>query len=216
MTPVPDPFPSHTTPSFVRRIFDDYVSEGNSIRKIAQRLYADDIPTPRGRHGVWGVSTLCRLLRNEAYVGRVYFNPTETVPDPRSTRKTKQVPPTTRGKDSHRRARPHPRAGLPRRRNGQPGQQPVEPTPGRARPLAAARSGQVRHMRGRHELPQDARPQRPPGTATTAETMTSSAQAGPNTAAPNATSAPMPSTRSSSTKSDGEHAVDRGTIQSTV
>jgi site-specific DNA recombinase len=76
----------------VRRIFDDYVSGGHSIREIAQRLYADDISTPRGRRGVWGVSTLCRLLRNEAYVGRVYFNRTEAVPDPRSTRKTKQVP----------------------------------------------------------------------------------------------------------------------------
>src|SRR5258705_5943232 len=76
----------------VRRIFDDYVAGGHSIREISQRLYADGIPTPRGRQGTWGVSTLCRLLRNEAYVGRVYFNRTDTVPDPRSTRKTKQVP----------------------------------------------------------------------------------------------------------------------------
>jgi site-specific DNA recombinase len=76
----------------VRRIFDDYVAGGHSIREISQRLYADGIPTPRGRQGTWGVSTLCRLLRNEAYVGLVYFNRTDTVPDPRSTRKTRQVP----------------------------------------------------------------------------------------------------------------------------
>ena len=33
-----------------------------------------------------------RLLRNEAYIGRVYFNRTEAVPDPRPGRRSKQVP----------------------------------------------------------------------------------------------------------------------------
>jgi site-specific DNA recombinase len=39
-----------------------------------------------------GHSTLCRLLRNEAYIGRVYFNRTETVPDKHPTKRTRQVP----------------------------------------------------------------------------------------------------------------------------
>jgi site-specific DNA recombinase len=76
----------------VRRIFDDAVAGGHSIREIARRLAADAVPTPRGRRGVWGTSTIGRLLRNEAYVGRVYFNRTESVPDPRPGRTSKQVP----------------------------------------------------------------------------------------------------------------------------
>ena len=59
-----------------------------------------DLPrasTPtRSRHRpanrTWGHSTLCRLLRNEAYIGRVYYNRTESVPDRRPTRRTRQVP----------------------------------------------------------------------------------------------------------------------------
>jgi hypothetical protein len=35
---------------------------------------------------------LCRLLRNEAYIGRVYFNRTETMPDKRATGRNRQVP----------------------------------------------------------------------------------------------------------------------------
>ena len=36
-------------------------------------------------------SARCRPLRNEAYVGRVYYNRTESVPDRRPTRRTRQV-----------------------------------------------------------------------------------------------------------------------------
>ncbi len=63
----------------VRRIFDDYVVGGHTIRQITRRLNADAIVTPTGS-AVWGTSTVGRLLRNEAYVGRVYFNKTEAVP----------------------------------------------------------------------------------------------------------------------------------------
>jgi len=62
----------------VRRIFDDYLSGGHSIRQIVRRLNTDNITTPTGKTEWWH-STVCRILRNEAYVGRVYFNQTETV-----------------------------------------------------------------------------------------------------------------------------------------
>lgn len=75
----------------VRRIFTDYVAGGHSMREISRRLADDQVPTPTGKRGVWGVSTLGRLLRNEAYVGRVYFNRTETVASNGTARKTKQV-----------------------------------------------------------------------------------------------------------------------------
>ena len=76
----------------IRRIFDDYTHGGHSLREIIRRLAADDVPSPTGSRGIWGTSTLSRLLRNEAYVGRVYFNRTEAVPDPRPGRRSRQVP----------------------------------------------------------------------------------------------------------------------------
>ena len=75
----------------VRRIFDDYVAGGYSTRQIARRLNTDRIPTATGK-AVWGTSAIGRLLHNEAYVGRVYFNKTESVPDPRPGRARRQVP----------------------------------------------------------------------------------------------------------------------------
>ena len=50
------------------------------------------MPIPDRQAAPWGTSTLGRLLRNEAYIGRVYFNRTEIVPDRRPGRRTRQVP----------------------------------------------------------------------------------------------------------------------------
>ncbi|HYA51216.1 MAG TPA: recombinase family protein, partial [Streptosporangiaceae bacterium] len=74
----------------VRRIFTDRAA-GITVREICRRLNADAVPSPTGKP-TWGHSTLCRLLRNEAYIGRVYYNRTESVPDQRPTRHTRQVP----------------------------------------------------------------------------------------------------------------------------
>jgi len=74
----------------VRRVFDDYVTGGHSTREVTRRLNADAVASPRG-NPVWGTSTIGRLLRNEAYVGRVFWNKTEAVPDPRPGRKNRQV-----------------------------------------------------------------------------------------------------------------------------
>ena len=73
----------------VRRIFTDRAA-GITVREICRRLNADAIPSPTGKP-TWGHSTLCRLLRNEAYVGRIYYNRTESVPDRRPTRRNRQV-----------------------------------------------------------------------------------------------------------------------------
>ncbi len=67
-----------TEAAIVRRIYDDYLSGGHSIREIVRLLNADNIPTPTDR-AQWWHSTVCRILTNEAYIGRVYFNQTETV-----------------------------------------------------------------------------------------------------------------------------------------
>jgi site-specific DNA recombinase len=75
----------------VRRIFDDYVAGGHSMRQITRRLNEDGVATPSGKP-VWGTSTIGRLLRNESYAGRFYWNKTESVPDPRPGRRNRQIP----------------------------------------------------------------------------------------------------------------------------
>jgi site-specific DNA recombinase len=74
----------------VRRVFDDFVAGGHSIREITRRLNTDSVATPTGKP-VWGTSTVGRLLTNEAYIGTVYWNKTESVPDPRPGRHNRQV-----------------------------------------------------------------------------------------------------------------------------
>ena len=78
--------------AIVRRIFDDAVLGGHSLREIIRRLAADQIPPPTGRGRLWRPSTLSNLLRNEAYIGRIYANRTEAVPDPRPGKRSRQVP----------------------------------------------------------------------------------------------------------------------------
>lgn len=63
----------------VRRIFTDRAA-GTTVRQICQILNDGQVPSPTGKP-TWPHSTLSRLLRNEAYVGRVNFNRTESVPD---------------------------------------------------------------------------------------------------------------------------------------
>jgi len=63
----------------VRRIYDDYVNGGCSVRHVMRALNAEQVPTPTGK-AEWWHSTVCRVLSNEAYIGRVYFNQTESVP----------------------------------------------------------------------------------------------------------------------------------------
>ena len=73
----------------MRRIFADR-AVGTTVRQICRSLNADQVPSPT-RKTTWAHSTLSRLLRNEAYVGRVYFNRTESVPDRRLARRSRQV-----------------------------------------------------------------------------------------------------------------------------
>jgi site-specific DNA recombinase len=60
-------------------------------REICRRLNTDQVRSPTGKP-TWGHSTVSRLLRNEAYIGRVYFNRTESVPDRQPTGRNRQVP----------------------------------------------------------------------------------------------------------------------------
>jgi site-specific DNA recombinase len=73
----------------VRRIFTDRAG-GTTIREICRQLNANAVPSPTGKP-TWGHSTISRLLRNEAYLGRVYYNRTETVTAAAPARRTRQI-----------------------------------------------------------------------------------------------------------------------------
>jgi site-specific DNA recombinase len=77
--------------ALVRRIFAERAA-GTTIRQICRQLNNDAVPTPTGSRAVWHTSTLNRILRSEAYIGRVYYNRTETVPAHRPGHRTRQVP----------------------------------------------------------------------------------------------------------------------------
>jgi site-specific DNA recombinase len=73
----------------VRRIFTERAS-GTTIRQICRQLNAESLASPTGRP-TWGHSTIGRLLRNEAYIGRVYYNRTETMTVAGPARRSRQV-----------------------------------------------------------------------------------------------------------------------------
>lgn len=57
----------------VKMIFDEYVNNDASIHGLAQRLNRDGEYKPR-YSDKWNVSSLNKILRNPAYVGKVYYN----------------------------------------------------------------------------------------------------------------------------------------------
>jgi site-specific DNA recombinase len=66
--------------AIVRRVFADFLG-GTSVRRIAVALATEGTASPDGKP-VWPLATIWRLLRNEAYVGRLYWNRTHTGYDP--------------------------------------------------------------------------------------------------------------------------------------
>ena len=64
----------------VRRIFADFLG-GSSVRGLALALAAEGTTSPEGKP-IWPLATIWRLLRNEAYVGRLFWNRTHTSYDP--------------------------------------------------------------------------------------------------------------------------------------
>ena len=74
----------------IRRIFEEYEA-GRSLKQIAKGLNADKVPSPmpyRGQlHASWSPGCLYVILHNERYRGRVIWNRTRKVRDPRTGRK---------------------------------------------------------------------------------------------------------------------------------
>ena len=63
----------------VRRIFDDFVAGGYSMRRICRRLYEDGIASPTGK-GVWSIACLSKMLENPTYKGRALYNRHQFLP----------------------------------------------------------------------------------------------------------------------------------------
>ena len=141
----------------VRRIFTDRAA-GTRARDHA----AGSTPTgavPDRQAATWGTSTLCRLLRNEAYIGRVYFNRTESVPDRRPGGAAGRSPATARTGSRSRCPRIvtdelFEAAGRVAATTASGARAGPNPASG----CCGAWSNAV--SAGRHQLPQDARPQR--------------------------------------------------------
>ena len=62
----------------VRQVFHWHVDERLSVRQIAPRLTASPHVTATGLPR-WGESTVTRMLHNEAYIGTMYYNRSESV-----------------------------------------------------------------------------------------------------------------------------------------
>jgi site-specific DNA recombinase len=74
----------------VRRIFADYTTGGLSLRQITLALNAEGLRTPMGRR--WITSTVGRILRREAYIGRAQVNTTKMIFDRGPGRPGRQIP----------------------------------------------------------------------------------------------------------------------------
>ena len=70
---------NETEAQVVRYVFTEYAQGGIGMPQITRRLEDMKAPTKRGR-GLWRISTIKQMLRNETYTGVRYFNmqiPTE-------------------------------------------------------------------------------------------------------------------------------------------
>ena len=77
----------------VRRIFDDFVPGGYSMRRICRGLYEDGIPSPSGNK-TWSIPCLSGMLRNPTFKGRARYN------------RHQALPPTTGRKSTRNKLRP--------------------------------------------------------------------------------------------------------------
>ena len=67
----------------VRQIFEWYAEDGSNVFRVQRNLNASTWkPRRGGRH--WGVPTITRILRNEWYIGRAYYNRTTRRPPPQA------------------------------------------------------------------------------------------------------------------------------------
>jgi len=180
----------------VRRIFTDFLA-GSSLRNLAVVLSAEGIASPEGKP-VRRLSTICRLLRNEAYAGRLYWNRTQTSYDPavgrtrarlRPREEWIEIPiPAIIDEATSRPSRPQPATT-------------AVTAPGAPSPTPSCCAGCCAATTARSSSPATGPAATTPRPATTyARTATPGAPAEPSAAAPSGACVPMNWTPSSSTR----------------
>ncbi len=63
----------------VRKIFNWIGNEGQSIRWVIKRLHELNIPPKKQKRDIWTKGPLLRLLKNETYIGKHYYNKSRAV-----------------------------------------------------------------------------------------------------------------------------------------
>lgn len=79
-----------THAAVVKRIFADYTTANMSLKKIADALNTEGIPSPGGSR--WLTSTLSRLMQQPAYIGQALVNTTQILHDRGPGAKPRQIP----------------------------------------------------------------------------------------------------------------------------
>ncbi len=74
----------------VRRIFDDFVGGGLSIRRIVRGLYEDGIPSPTGI-AVWSTACISKMLVNPTFKGTARYNRHQALPPKTGRKSTRNV-----------------------------------------------------------------------------------------------------------------------------
>ena len=75
----------------VRRIFDDFVAGGYSMRRICRRLYEDGIPSPTGNQ-TWSIACISKMLSNPTFKGRALYNRHQALPPTSGRKSTRNKP----------------------------------------------------------------------------------------------------------------------------
>jgi site-specific DNA recombinase len=63
----------------VKKIFEWVGVEGLTIRKVIKRLHEKSYLPRKSQRGYWNNSTLSRMLRSEAYIGKAYYNKSQGI-----------------------------------------------------------------------------------------------------------------------------------------
>ncbi len=71
--------PNEAEAEWVRRVFSMYVNEEMGTAKIAQRLNECGVISKKLNIGAWTQHTVCRMLKNELYIGNVVNRKSEVV-----------------------------------------------------------------------------------------------------------------------------------------
>ena len=188
--------------AIVRRIFDDYVHGGHSLREIIRRLAADQIPPPTGRDRLWSTLHAEQAAAQRGLHRADLRQPhrSRPRPAPRASAAARSPAPARTGSPSRC---PPSSMTRPSRRPGGSAATTASgahagPNPANGCCVAWSNAASARSAR---TATRGAAATAPGTATTTAATTTRSKPAGTTGAAPNATSAPTPSTRSCSTRS---------------